>query len=179
LKGRKVLSRLNAVSVRIYLIDTITFTYQYPIFSVGDENAVLGSLGMITGMSMHGDSAFPDWLEGGVESSLRNTEDDVPVTTMPAIPVTVSSAQQRLVGLPSPVILTPGGGSSPVKAGLGNGGSKGPWTDLDRFYEDGNDEGDDEEESEDEEDENNLSEEGGSETEGGDEDSDSEEEGPH
>jgi hypothetical protein len=99
---------------------------------------------------MCGVGDLPDWLEGGVESSLRDTEDDNPVAAMPVNPMTMPSAQQRSKGLASPIILTPHSGSSPVGGGLGNAGLKVPWTDLDKFYEeDKEDEGEGESEDDD------------------------------
>ncbi|KAJ7219906.1 adaptin N terminal region-domain-containing protein [Mycena pura] len=92
-----------------------------------DLNVALGSLGMITHKPMHGDSLLPDWLERGVESSLRDTEDDMPA---PPPPTNFSSAPlpQKARSLASPVVLTPSGGSP-------SGGSKLQLTDLDKFYE--------------------------------------------
>ncbi|KAJ7722558.1 adaptin N terminal region-domain-containing protein [Mycena maculata] len=92
-----------------------------------DLNVGLGSLGMITNRPMHGDYTLPDWLERGVEPSLRDTEDDTPA---PPPPTAFSSSQfpSRPKGVASPVVLTPAGGSP-------SGGSKGQYTDLDKFYE--------------------------------------------
>ncbi|KAJ7773104.1 adaptin N terminal region-domain-containing protein [Mycena metata] len=108
-----------------------------------DLNVALGSLGMITRKPMHGDSSLPDWLERGVESSLRDTEDDAPA---PPPPMNFSSSAplpQRSKGLASPVVLTPSGGSP-------TGASKPQWTDLDKFYDDEDDEEEDDSESEEE-----------------------------
>jgi AP-3 complex subunit beta len=105
---------------------------------------MLGSLGVITGRDMRGDRHLPFWLEQGIDSSLRDTEEDIPVVSFTAL----SSAQaQRVLGpsnAGSPVVLTPTEGTSPAGPGLRGGGGKGPWMDLDKFYEE------DEEESEDE-----------------------------
>jgi len=164
------------------LIEALFVKLMKSFSRIGDENAVFGSLGVITGKPMRGKWALHDWLEEGVESTLRDTEDDVPVPTMLAIPVTLSSTQQSK-GLASPIILTPVGGSSPVGGSLGNGGSKGPWTDLNKFYED--EEYEDETGDEDEQDGNDQhtsegGEEGGeSETDDGTEDRDSGEEVEH
>lgn len=89
---------------------------------------------MITLKPMHGDSLLPDWLERGVESSLRDTEDDMPA---PPPPTNFSSGplSQKARSLASPVVLTPSGGSP-------SGGSKLQLTDLDKFYEEGQDESD-------------------------------------
>lgn len=107
---------------------------------------MLGSLGVITGKNMRGDRHLPYWLEEGTNSALRDTEEDIPVISFTAM----SSAQaQRSLGpshVGSPVVLTPIEGTSPAGPGIRGGGGKGPWTDLDKFYED-----EDDEESEDEE----------------------------
>src|SRR5262245_53341943 len=87
---------------------------------------------------MHSVCFLPDWLEEGTESSLRDTEDD---NSLHAPPAYLSA--QRLRGpsrFSSPVVLTPAEGTSPsntsvMRSGIG---SKVPWTDLDKFYEDGN-----------------------------------------
>jgi AP-3 complex subunit beta len=113
---------------------------------------------------MRMDTLLPDWLENGVESSLRDTEE-----TAPALAPQPILAVQRNKGIASPVVLTPSGGSSPVGSQTRSGGSKGPWMDLDKFYadeeeveeEDGdNDDGEEDEDDEDEdEDEDEESEE--------------------
>lgn len=107
---------------------------------------------------MRQEGVIPDWLENGVDSSLRDTEDDAP--PLPPVPLALSSAQQKKKGVMSPIVLTPTGGSPPGGSGLRNGSSKGPWTDLDKFYDDDNnedkqddDEEDEEEDSEEEADE--------------------------
>ena len=96
---------------------------------------------------MRGDRHLPFWLEQGINSSLRDTEEDISVVSFTAM----SSAQaQRALGLAqagSPVVLTPTEGTSPAGPGIRGGGGKGPWTDLDKFYED-----EDESEDEDSED---------------------------
>jgi AP-3 complex subunit beta len=43
------------------------------------EQGLVGSLSRVTGKSMQMDDLLPDWLEKGVESSLRASEHDVPV----------------------------------------------------------------------------------------------------
>lgn len=104
---------------------------------VTDENVMVGSIGVITGKSMWMITTLPDWLEQGVESSLRDTEEDV---SSPAITVALSSAQmqqQGNKGTVSPIVLTAGSGLSPFGLGLQDGGSKSLWTDLDKFYRSG------------------------------------------
>ncbi|KAJ6494718.1 adaptin N terminal region-domain-containing protein [Mycena vitilis] len=110
-----------------------------------DLNVALGTLGMITHKPMHGDSSLPDWLERGVESSLRDTADDASAPPPPRAFSSSTPAPHRSKGLASPVVLTPAGGSPTA-------GSKGPWTDLDQFYADAEEE-EEEEVSEGEEDE--------------------------
>ncbi|KAG5637426.1 hypothetical protein H0H81_004633 [Sphagnurus paluster] len=97
-----------------------------------DESALIGSLSMVTGRSMRMDGMLPEWLESGVESSLRDTDEPAP---LPA-PMALSSAQLRTKGAASPIVLTPGGGSSPVGSQSKDGVSRGPFKDLDKFYED-------------------------------------------
>jgi len=93
------------------------------------------------------DGVLPDWLENGVESTLRDSEDDTPA---PIVPTAISSAGQiRSKAVPSPpVVLTP-----TVSRPSSRNGTKGPWQDLDSFY------AEEEEEEEDEEDEDGSSEE--------------------
>ncbi|KAF8622581.1 hypothetical protein AX15_006925 [Amanita polypyramis BW_CC] len=90
-----------------------------------NDNFIIGSLSGVTGKSMLSDSVLPDWLERGVESSLRDSEED-------AAPV-----QSVKMGNTDPVVLTPTSGPRPDST---NGTSKGPWTDLDEFYADTEDE---------------------------------------
>jgi len=140
-----------------------------------DENKVLvGSLSAVTGRSMQGDTFLPDWLEKGVESSLRdNVEDNAP--TGPVVTAIGSgSSSQRVMefrgarmGVATPVVLTPTGESRPSSSG-----EKGAWKDLDKFYEDTpSEESEEEEEEEDgeedgeEEDESSGEEESGQEEE--------------
>jgi len=111
---------------------------------------MIGSLGVITGRDMRGDRHLPFWLEQGIESSLRDTEEDIPVVSFTAL----SSAQaQRSLGssqIASPAVLTPTEGTPPG----GGAGSKGPWTDLDKFYEGDDNEEDDSENSDEDQDDN-------------------------
>lgn len=110
--------------------------------------ALIGSLDLITGNPMHGDRTLPDWLEKGVESSLRTTEEDLRPPPAP-VPTSLSSSQFKGKGIPTPVVLTPAGSSSPAGS---FGPEKGKWTDLDKFYEDDDDEEEEEEEEEAEDD---------------------------
>ncbi|KAI0701216.1 adaptin N terminal region-domain-containing protein [Cytidiella melzeri] len=118
----------------------------------GDERAVLGSLGAITGKDMAGDVFLPDWLEQGVEPSLRSSEEDVPPVPLSissvhtSVPRSIASSNRA-----SPVVLTPAG-PSPAGSYSRPETGKAPWTDLDSFYADTNGD-EEEEESEDETDE--------------------------
>ena len=70
----------------------------------------MGSLGGVTGKSMQMDDLLPDWLEKGVESSLRDSEHDVAVVVVPS------------AAPPAPETTRPG--------------SRSEATDLDSFYAD-------------------------------------------
>ncbi|KAI0806028.1 adaptin N terminal region-domain-containing protein [Irpex lacteus] len=106
---------------------------------VDDERVLLGSLGAITGKDMAGDVFLPDWLEQGVEPSLRDTEDDAPPTSVPR---SIASSNRA-----TPVVLTPSG-PSPAGSFSRTETGKAAWTDLDSFYADTKEE--EEEESEEE-----------------------------
>ncbi|KIK10203.1 hypothetical protein K443DRAFT_126976 [Laccaria amethystina LaAM-08-1] len=134
-----------------------------------DENVMIGTVSVITDKPMRMDDVLPDWLERGVESSLRDSEDDAPPLD---VPMALSSGGKHVMKgvLTPPVVLTPSGGSSPRTGGA--------WRDLDSFYadaeeesedeeeEDGDDEEDDEEEEEEEEEEESEAEEEESQSEG-------------
>lgn len=130
---------------------------------------MLGSLGAITGKNMAGDVFLPDWLEQGVESSLRDTEEDAP-----AAPLSLSSAQTSVPrsiassNRATPIVLTPTG-PSPAGSYSRPESGKAPWTDLDSFYADTNEEEEEEEESEEETDEGEEEEEDGEESSEGEE----------
>ena len=135
----------------------------------------MGSLSAVVGREVSLDSYLPDWLEEGIESSLRDSEDDAP--PVPIAVQSISSAQSISSSSPraiasssrngnTPVVLTPTGPSPSGSYTRQNG--KGNWTDLDTFYADaGNEEEvEEEEESEEEEDEEEDGEEGESGEEG-------------
>ena len=134
-----------------------------------DDHVMLGSLGAITGKNMAGDVFLPDWLEQGVESSLRDTEEDAP-----AAPLSLSSAQTSVPrsiassNRATPIVLTPTG-PSPAGSYSRPESGKAPWTDLDSFYADTNEEEEEEEESEEETDEGEEEEEDGEESSEGEE----------
>jgi AP-3 complex subunit beta len=101
------------------------------------------SLGaVVSDKGLHGDS-LPDWLEQGTESSLRDSEDDKPAA--PTQPVFVKTSSW----LSTPVASTPIEGLSPKTTAARNGGSIGPYTDLDRFYAESDDAEDDADSEED------------------------------
>ncbi|KAF9234612.1 adaptin N terminal region-domain-containing protein [Melanogaster broomeanus] len=99
-----------------------------------DEEAIIhdrlsiGSLNLVIGKDMHGDSILPEWLEAGIDPALRQNEEDVAPSAPPpqAISSTVQQAQVSAGG--TPVILTPSSSSTPSRD------AKGSWRDLDKFY---------------------------------------------
>ena len=127
-----------------------------------EKATALGTLGVITGKPAL-DGLLPDWLEQGVESVIRDSEDEQPVAVAPTA---ISSAQVRSSRGATPVVLTPTS-SSPAPTGA----SRAPYTDLDAFYaseeedEDDGEGGGEEEESDEGEEESSEegSEDGGSE----------------
>lgn len=104
---------------------------------------------------------LPDWLEKGVESMLRDSEDDAPPA--PPVPTAISSAGQILrKGVPSPpVVLTP-----TVSRPSSRNGTKGPWQDLDSFYAEEEEEEEEEDDSDSDDGEEGPSEEEEEEDEG-------------
>lgn len=104
---------------------------------------------------------LPDWLEKGVESTLRDSEDDAPPA--PPVPTAISSAgQMRSKGVPSPpVVLTP-----TVSRPSSRNGTKGPWQDLDSFYAEEEEEEEEEDDSDSDDGEEGPSEEEEEEDEG-------------
>ncbi|KDQ53109.1 hypothetical protein JAAARDRAFT_137465 [Jaapia argillacea MUCL 33604] len=150
---------------------------------LADDQAILGSLAAVTGREMRiSDHYFPDWLEEGTESSLRDTEDDKPQVSVYA-QATPARAFASSSNFASPVVLTPASGPSPV--GSVTPATKGRYTDdLEKFYADeGTDEEEEEEEGESEEEEEegekSVEEEEGSEEEDEDEESEEESERQH
>lgn len=112
----------------------------------------LATSSLVIGRAMDLTQDFPEWLEQGTESSLRDTEDDIqpPGFAQMSTPRSISSTSRG----PTPIILTPTGRHSPAATGS----SPAPWTDLDKFYadvdettesdgDDGTDDGDDDEDA--------------------------------
>lgn len=157
--------------------------FHFHFFS-GDERALLGSLSAVTGKGTLDASILPDWLEQGIDSSLRDTEDDVPQPPSHTV-TSIQSGVPRSIGASNrntPIVLTPTG-SSPAGSYVRQENAKSPWTDLDQFYADTNtdeeqeqDEESEEEEEEEEEGEDGEGEGGQSEESEGEEDTDEQEE---
>ncbi|KAF8954115.1 adaptin N terminal region-domain-containing protein [Flammula alnicola] len=151
---------LRKEQVRLVLFEGKSRTMDEETSFLDDEKVLIGSLARVTGRSMRMDGMLPDWLEKGVESSLRDSDDAPPP---PPVPTAISSAGpvrgQKGVSSP-PIVLTPTGVSRPSSR---SGGAKGPWMDLDSFYaeEEEKEEAEkDEEDEEDEEEEEEESEDG-------------------
>lgn len=102
--------------------------------SAGSDKSTVGSLSAVTGKSAFIDSILPDWLEHGVESSLRDSEEDIAPAAPSLSSISSSSAVQTVnKGGAPPVILTPISSSRPESS---SGINKGQWTNLDEFYAD-------------------------------------------
>lgn len=120
----------------------------------------LGTLGLVLGRDVANARLLPDWLEHGVESSLRASPDDAPAATSAAItafghvagPSSSSSSSRPGVqvgsgGHSTPiVVLTPAGSGGPSPAG--SVPTKSGWAELDKFYASESEEDDDGEEEE-------------------------------
>lgn len=92
-------------------------------------------------MGLESNRRLPDWSEDGTDSSLRDAEDEYssgPATSQAGIKAIAGGLGAGKSG--TPIVLTPTGGSSPMGSysGQHNLASKGPWMDLDKFYEDAN-----------------------------------------
>ncbi|THH26301.1 hypothetical protein EUX98_g7887 [Antrodiella citrinella] len=127
-----------------------------------DPHALLGSIRSITNRDTYNNIYLPDWLENGIDSSLRDSADDAAPQPMAAVTSLSSVAVPRSIASSSrntPVVLTPTG---PSPAGSFSGGqeatNKVGWTDLDKFYEEGS-EDEEEEDDDDEEEEEDVEEE--------------------
>ncbi|KAJ3717651.1 adaptin N terminal region-domain-containing protein [Lentinula guzmanii] len=107
------------------------------------SNMTVGSLGIITGRSALNDTILPDWLEEGVESALRDSPDDA---TPPPPPVlSISSGPSNTVA-PKPNAEI----SSSSRLSAPNGQK---WaSNLDDFFNEGDDDSENEESDEDDED---------------------------
>ena len=141
----------------------------------------LGTLGLVLGRDMPNARLLPDWLEHGVESSLRYVPDDaLPSSSSAAAAVTAighvasSSSRAGTGGHSTPIVVLTPVGSSGGPSPAGSVPNKAGWTDLEAFYAGESEEEEEEEESEDEG-EDEESEKGEDQEE--DEDEDEEEEG--
>ena len=96
-----------------------------------DDHGRFGSLAAVTGKWAGSDNYLPDWLEEGTESSLRDTEADIP-----QVPVyTSQSSTARSIASSSkasPVVLSP----SPSGSFTKQEATKAAYMDLDKFHED-------------------------------------------
>ncbi|XP_006459251.1 hypothetical protein AGABI2DRAFT_177251 [Agaricus bisporus var. bisporus H97] len=139
---------LRREQVRLVLMDGKSGTLKEESSYSDDGSTPLASLSLVLGKPMQIDASLPDWLEKGVESSLRDSEDDKPVVPVPSA-ISSSSAGQRPRAMASPVVLTPASGSRPDS----RQDNKGTFAqDLDSFYADAvsasSESSEDEEESE-------------------------------
>jgi len=125
------------------------------VSSNGEDQKSFGTLAAVTGRDMGLTSYLPDWLEDGIESSLRDTPDDGSTPEYPQATSHSSAPRIATSMRATPVILTPTGTSSPV---LQND-SKGAFADLDSFYNDTQDVEPETESEESEEDESSEGEE--------------------
>ncbi|KAG6374293.1 adaptin N terminal region-domain-containing protein [Boletus reticuloceps] len=123
----------------------------------GLHHIPIGSLSIVTGKATLGDSVLPEWLEGGIDPLLRQSEEDVfPVALPPQAISSASSTAAKTLGSAgvTPIVLTPTGSSTPVRE------AKESHRDLDKFYASGSDKkSSDSESSSEEVSEDNLEEE--------------------
>ncbi|KAG6370469.1 adaptin N terminal region-domain-containing protein [Boletus reticuloceps] len=123
----------------------------------GLHHIPIGSLSIVTGKATLGDSILPEWLEGGIDPLLRQSEEDVhPVALPPQAISSASSTAAKTLGSAgvTPIVLTPTGSSTPVRE------AKESHRDLEKFYASGSDKkSSDSESSSEEVSEDNLEEE--------------------
>ncbi|KAF9446612.1 hypothetical protein P691DRAFT_761494 [Macrolepiota fuliginosa MF-IS2] len=143
---------LRREQVRLVLFDGKSGVIEDEPGYIDDEKTLLGSLTVVLGKTMQMDSLLPDWMEKGVEPSLRDSEDDKVVVPVPTA-ISSSSVGPKSKTITSPVVLTPVPGSRPDSRQESKGTSA---HDLDSFYADAvSSEEDEESEDEDEESEGN------------------------
>ncbi|KIY44117.1 hypothetical protein FISHEDRAFT_67789 [Fistulina hepatica ATCC 64428] len=111
---------------------------------------MLGSLALVIGQERGSGFVPSDWLEEGVESSIRDSDDDKP-TPAPSV-LALSSEQSKYMTRSVPDVLAPPSGSSTPKSTT-PATAREQWTDLDKFYAES--ESEEEEDDEEEEDEEN------------------------
>jgi AP-3 complex subunit beta len=119
----------------------------------------LGTLGLVLGRDVPNGRMLPDWLEHGVESSLRASPDDAPATPAAVTAIghvaTPGASTSRTGGVGSGghstpmVVLTPAGSGGPSP--VGSVPNRSGWTDLEKFYASDSEEEEDEEDEEEEE----------------------------
>jgi len=146
----------------------------------GSVRERLGTLGLVLGRDVPDARLLPDWLEHGVESSLRHSPDDAPSSTSAVTAIGHVAPSRVGVGVGTGtggrstpiVVLTPAGSDGPSPAG--SVPNRAGWADLDKFYASDSEE-EEEDEDGDEEDEGE-GEEGESEEDGDEEDGERSEE---
>ena len=117
--------------------------------NLDDDRLQFGTLGAVTGKESL-ESHLPDWLEEGTEPSLRDSEEDVPAAPVVTQIASQASAVPRSISARNtPVVLSPS--ESRTSSFNRQNGAKANWMDLDKFYEDTNEEEEEEEETESEE----------------------------
>ncbi|KAH9846240.1 adaptin N terminal region-domain-containing protein [Lenzites betulinus] len=131
-----------------------------------DDHGRFGSLAALTGRWTGADGYLPDWLEEGISSSLRDSEADAPPTPAYVSQLQSQSSARSIAGggpssRASPVVLTPTGGVSPAGSLSRQDGGKAAYMDLDKFYEEEEDESEEDGSEEDEEDEEDAGTESG------------------
>lgn len=140
-----------------------------------DGNALIGSLSVVLGGPMPMDNLLPDWLEKGVEPSLRDSEDDKPIVPV-VTAISSTSTGQRSKTMTMPVILTPMSTSRPSSRQENTRGVIAQ--DLESFYADAIDseeeESEEDEQSQDDEHHDEDEDEGEGEGEGDDSDGETE-----
>ena len=113
----------------------------------------LGTLGLVLGRDVPHARLLPDWLEHGVESSLRYSPDEAPSTASAVTAIGHLAIPRPGVGSgghSTPiVVLTPAGSGGPSPAG--SVPNKAGFTDLDQFYASSSEEEEEEEDEEGEE----------------------------
>jgi AP-3 complex subunit beta len=121
-----------------------------------DSRERLGTFGLVLGRDMPPAHAriLPDWLEHGVESSLRDSPDEFVTPTQPITAIGhVAPAALRpgtmTAGRSSPIVLTPAGSGGPSP--VGSVPNRAGWTNLDKFYASESEEDDDDDDDDDDE----------------------------
>lgn len=119
--------------------------------NLDDDRLQFGTLGAVTGRESL-ESHLPDWLEEGTEPSLRDSEEDAPTApVVTQISSQASAVPRQISARTTPIILSPSG--SHMNSSNRQNGAKTNYMDLDKFYEDANDEEEEEETESDESDE--------------------------